>query len=245
MGVFWIYPRYPSILQRPSLTAITDAPTLLDEDLDSDTISTDISLDTLYSAFTSPIAGLLMAWQYSGGTTKSSHELDHLWTFLRDPCFNSTVNTIFSHDQEKACILKYLADSSNPFNTTHGWKRSSVTIPLPHECTKLLSEHHSSIPRLTIDNLYHCDITDIIISMFQSPILSTFHNIPYEEYWQMSDDSEPIRVFGEAYSSLAFLDTYQSIHLLPCEACIEIASLDCVCSTLPRELREQWEILTV
>ena len=214
--MFRIYPRYPGILQKDNLAAVTDAPTLENEDPHSDVVS-DISIDTLYSAFSSPTAGLLMAWQYSGGTTKSADELDRLWTYIQDAHFNPTVDTTFSHDREKKRIEKYLTDSSNPFNTTHGWRRSSVSIPLPHERIKYTSENDLNLPWLTIDGVYHRDITDIIISAFQSQASLMFHDIPYEEYWQMSDNSEPMRVFGEAYSSPTFLDAYRSIHSLPRE----------------------------
>ena len=217
MGMYHIYPRYPGVVRRPGLVEITDAPTLQVTESDSEPTS-DISVDNLYLAFSHPTAGLLMAWQYSGGTTKSASELDCLWTeFIQDPSFNPRRDTIFSHDRERKKIEKYLADASNPFNVAHGWQRSSVEIPLPHERISYSSEHDSSIPHLNIDGVYHRDITDIITSTLQSKISSTFEFIPYEEYWKPSDRDEPIRVFGEAYSSPAFLEAYRLIHSLPRE----------------------------
>lgn len=219
MGVYRVYPRYPGIPKRNGLEAVTDAPALqssTDSGAKDSSASSDMSLDALYSAFSHPTAGLLMAWQYSGGTNKTGAELDRLWTsHIQDPAFDPSVHTTFSHDQEKRRIEKYLA-TSNPFNAAHGWKRSSVKIPLPHEGSKYKSERDPNIPCLTVDGVYHRDITDIIINTFQSKIASeTFHILPYEEYWKPSDDSEPVRMFGEAYTSPAFIDAYREIHSLP------------------------------
>ena len=97
---------------------------------------------------------------------------------------------------------------SNPFNAVHDWQQSSVEILLPHEHVNYPSEHDSSVPRLEVASIYHCDITGIIISTLKSKISLTFEFIPYKEYWKLSDEDEPIRVFGEAYFSLAFLEAY-------------------------------------
>ena len=113
--------------------------------------------------------------------------------------FNPSVDTTFSHDQERRHIEKYLA-TSNPFNATYGWKKSSVKIPLPHKGSKYKSECDPKVPWLTVDSVYHHDITDIIINTFKSKLaLDTFHIHSYEEYWKLSDDSDPIRLFGECH----------------------------------------------
>ena len=216
MGVFHIYPRYPSIPKWNTLNAVSDTPTLQDmgSDLDSG-LSLDIPFDKLYSVFSHPMAGLLMAWQYSGGMTKSADELDHLWMYIQDLALNPMVNKIFSHNQEKKHIEKYLEDSSNPFKTTHGWQHSSVKIPLPHKHSKFSSEWGLNLPWLTVDSVYHCNITDIIISAFKGKDSSTYHIFLYKEYWKPSGNSEPIHLFGKAYSSPVFVEAYQEIHSLP------------------------------
>ncbi|KAF8551517.1 hypothetical protein OG21DRAFT_1417839, partial [Imleria badia] len=42
----------------------------------------EITHDNLFSAFSSPMAGLLMCWQYSGSNTKSAGELNRLRSFI-------------------------------------------------------------------------------------------------------------------------------------------------------------------
>ena len=58
---------------------------------------------------------------------------------------------------------------------------------------------------------------EIITSVFEDEIVTTFHMMPFEEYWKFSDTEEPMKVFGEAYSSPAYLETYQEVQALPRE----------------------------
>ncbi|KIJ58170.1 hypothetical protein HYDPIDRAFT_103187 [Hydnomerulius pinastri MD-312] len=156
-----------------------------------------------------------MCWQYSGTTTKSAAELNRLWKFIEDPLFDSSVFPSFSHEREKKRVEKYLIDNTNPFRTEHGWRTSSVEIRLPKEKKKWTSAEDPDIPLLTIDSIHHRCITDIIVSVFEDSIASSFHMTPFEQYWKPFEDSEPIRVFSEAYSSPAYLDAYEEINSLP------------------------------
>ncbi|KIJ11125.1 hypothetical protein PAXINDRAFT_52664, partial [Paxillus involutus ATCC 200175] len=164
--------------------------------------------------FSSPTAGLLMCWHYSGTTAKSIPELNRLGSYTRDPQFNAAEELPFSHERERKLIEKYLRDQSNPFQAENGWSRSSVTIPLPKENAKYRSENDSDIPTITVDNVIHRSITDIIKSVFEDDISSTFHMTPFEQFWKTSDE-RVLKVYSEAYSSPAMLDAYKEINALP------------------------------
>lgn len=123
---------------------------------------------------------------------------------------------MFNHKCKKKHIEKYLHDQSNPFNTNYGWRKSSVSILLPHEGSLWPSgEHDSSVPTLTIDGIYHQDIVDIITSTFQDQVSSKFHLTLFEEYWQPNAEADPIKVFGEAYSFSKAVNLYHSVYSLP------------------------------
>ncbi|KIK80587.1 hypothetical protein PAXRUDRAFT_158258, partial [Paxillus rubicundulus Ve08.2h10] len=171
-----------------------------------------ITLENLFSAFSSPTAGLLMHWQYSGSNLKLAAELNCLGSFIQDPQFEPALEYSFNHNCEQKLTKKYLC-------ADHGWKISSIPVLLPHEWTKFQSgECNPSVPVLMVDGVHHHDITDIIISTFQDKISSTYHMTPFEEYWKPDPgDSDPIRVFGEAYTSPQYLDTYQQVNSLPRE----------------------------
>ncbi|KIJ08024.1 hypothetical protein PAXINDRAFT_89471, partial [Paxillus involutus ATCC 200175] len=174
----------------------------------------DITPKNLYSAFSSPTAGLLMCWQYSGSNSKSAAELNHLWSFIQDPEFDTTLHTSFSHDRERKLIEKYLQDDLNPFKANHGWRTSSVPVLLPKEKRKWKSEFDPAIPVLTVDGVHHRDIIDIIISVFEDPISSSFHMTPFEQYWKISE-TRTVQVFGEAFSSPTCLDAHREVNALP------------------------------
>lgn len=87
--------------------------------------------DNLYKAFSSPTAGLLICWQYSGSTTKSAAEMHHLTMFLDDDHYKQEDARVFSILRKKRLIEDYLANTSNPFCADNGWWKSSVNIALP------------------------------------------------------------------------------------------------------------------
>ena len=70
---------------------------------------------------------------------------------------------------------------------------------------------------LTVNGIYHRDIIDIVTSTFQDQVSLEFHLTPFEEYWQPNPETNPIKVFGEAYSSSKAIDLYESVHSLPWE----------------------------
>ena len=59
--------------------------------------------------------------------------------------------------------------------------------------------------------MYIWDLVEIIRIAFQDPTALTFHMTPYKHYWRPSEDAEPIRVFGEFYTSDAMLQEHENI----------------------------------
>ncbi|KAG6369756.1 hypothetical protein JVT61DRAFT_13629 [Boletus reticuloceps] len=113
MGLFWVYPRHPTMFLKGDQTihSAVDAPTLDSaesqlpgQDSHSVTQTTgglsplEITCNNLFSAFSSPMAGLLMCWQYSGSNMKSVGELNHLRSFIQDPQIRPNAETVFSHE---------------------------------------------------------------------------------------------------------------------------------------------------
>ncbi|KAF8833518.1 hypothetical protein BDN67DRAFT_916809 [Paxillus ammoniavirescens] len=155
-----------------------------------------------------------MCWHYSGTTAKSIPELNRLGLYTRDPQFNAAEELLFSHERERKLIEKYLQDQSNPFQAENSWSHSSMTIPHSKENAKYRSENDLDIPTITVNNVIHCSITDIIQSIFEDNISSTFHMTPLEQFWKTSDE-HVLMVYSEAYSSPAMLDAYKEINTLP------------------------------
>ncbi|KAG2159035.1 uncharacterized protein EDB93DRAFT_1053657, partial [Suillus bovinus] len=95
-GLYRIYPTRPSVHPTENtLESVTDAPTLAGGDripsssrITEGLSSKEISQDDLYTAFSNPTSGLLMAYHYSGTGQQSVAELQRLTTFIGDPLFD-------------------------------------------------------------------------------------------------------------------------------------------------------------
>ncbi|OJA15139.1 hypothetical protein AZE42_07563 [Rhizopogon vesiculosus] len=222
MGLFRIYSTCPTLIPSGDvgLDAIADAPTIVMQgspDLERSRVvpglpNTDIQPEDIFSAFSSLTAGLLMSWQYSGTNAKSAAELSRLATYIDDPLFNKEDARGLSHTREKKLLDDFLKDRSNPFRTEHGWRQSSVEIRLPKEKVKWDSEEDA--PVLEIPGVYHRSITDIITSVFEDTVSSSFHMTPFRQLWKVSEE-RTVNVFSEAYSSPAFVEAHAEVNALP------------------------------
>ncbi|KAG2337489.1 hypothetical protein BDR05DRAFT_978478 [Suillus weaverae] len=68
----------------------------------------------------------------------------------------------------------------------NGWHCSLVKICLPTEKEKFTSEEEA--PEMEIPGVYHCSLTDIIMSVFQDSISCTFHMTPFQQQWKVSEE---------------------------------------------------------
>jgi hypothetical protein len=223
LGLFRIYVQQPTLIPigNEGLDAIADAPTFGTQGnphLERSQIvpglpSQDIRPEDIFSPFSSPTAGLLMCWQYSGANSKSSAEMKRLTrVFLDDDEYRREDMRVFDDVCEKRLMKDYLKDRSNPFRVENGWRCSSVKIRLPKEKVKFASEEEA--PELEITGVHHRSLTDVIRSVFEDSIISSFHLTPFHQRWEISE-GHTVNVYSEAYSSPAFLEAYEEINALP------------------------------
>ena len=112
LGLFRVYATRPTLFpQDRTIKSISDAPTFETHDSTTQTIGVEansrlhvpdmvLTHEDLFSAFSSPTAGLLMCWQYSGSNEKLAAELNRLAGFTSDPLFNPRESGHFSHECE-------------------------------------------------------------------------------------------------------------------------------------------------
>ena len=226
MGLYRIYPTPPTLIPKGggTLDSVCDAPTL---DATGNVAAQallgvagvpapppEITPDNLYDAFSSPTAGLLTCWHYSGSNSKSAAETHRLTTFLDDDQYRREDARMFNLPREKKLVEDYLKDASNPFRADNGWRESSVKIRLPKEKMKWSSE--TDAPELEIKGVHHRSLTNVIASVFEDSASSTFHMTPFQQMWNASDGRN-IEVFSEAYSSPAMLEAYAEVNSLHIE----------------------------
>ncbi|KAI6112660.1 hypothetical protein F5141DRAFT_1003094, partial [Pisolithus sp. B1] len=198
LGIFRVYATRPTFIPHDrAINSISDSPTFetynsvaqaAGVEANSRLHIPDMALTSkdLFSAFSSPTAGLLMCWHYSGSNEKSVAELTRLTNFTSDVLFNPAESGRFSHERERRLLGAFLQNDSNPFHANHGWYRSTVQVRLPKEKMKFTSEMDPSIGTVKID-VHHRLLVDIIKSAFEDPAASNFHMTPFEEYWKKSN----------------------------------------------------------
>jgi hypothetical protein len=94
MGAFRVYPSRPTLIPSgdQNIYSAIDAPTLENSEnaeghdasgtVCSKSGQPEITAENLYSAFSSPTAGLLMCWHYLRSNAKSAGKLNQLWSYI-------------------------------------------------------------------------------------------------------------------------------------------------------------------
>jgi hypothetical protein len=145
--------------------------------------------------------------------SKSSVEMKCLARdFLDDDNYRREDTRTYDDMCKKRLLQDFLKDRLNPFHVENGWHCSSVKIQLPKEKVKHRAEDEA--PEMEIPGVYHRSITDIITSVFKDSVASTFHMMPFQQLWKVSEE-HTVNVYGEAYSSSAFLEAHNKINSLP------------------------------
>ncbi|KAI6116540.1 hypothetical protein EDD16DRAFT_1708409 [Pisolithus croceorrhizus] len=235
-GLYCMYVNQPTFIPIKSLATACDAPTLDTGDRSRVMLPQSVmglgeganpTSGDIFAPFTNPTCGLLMAWQYSGTNQKSAAELNWLAQIQTDPLFNTKELAGFSHTHEMKLLNKFLRTKDNLFHEEHGWKPSSVSFHLPKEKARFTSA--DSAPLITIDGIYHHDLTDVIMSAFKDPEFgTTLHMTPFTQHWKTADNCT-IDVLLESFRSPEMLDTYKEINALPREPGDD---LECVVASL-------------
>lgn len=117
MGLYQVYATRPTLFPRSPLNSLCNMPMLQSGPNNTPSrlhtgppLPLSITPKNLYSAFSSPTAGLLMCWQYSSSNLVSDAALQRLTTFLDDDAYNRDDIRIFSATREKRLIAEYLED---------------------------------------------------------------------------------------------------------------------------------------
>lgn len=151
-----------------------------------------------------------MHWSMCGSNMKSVEEINKLIT---DVLLNEDFTLDDIADFNAAREAKQLDnwDGGGMNLTTDGWKESTVKISLPCEGNCCPEE---DAPELEIPGVFHRDLIDVITSTYQSPSSSHFHITPFTQMWRPTNDSSPIRIYGEAYTSDVLLEAQIEVKTL-------------------------------
>jgi Plavaka transposase len=158
-------------------------------------------------------AFLLGEWYWNEGEQKTSKNFQKLMDIVGRPDFNPDD----VRDIPWNSINKALGDSSDSDDMwldepDSGWMETPISISVPfHRLTQDPGPQEFIIP-----SFRHRSIVSILKEkMANSEDFSHFHLEPYKLQWKKgTPDCEPIRVYGELYTSPAFLSAYEEIQNL-------------------------------
>lgn len=163
----------------------------------------------LFGLFANATIALLVQWFYSGTSTKSLADVQRL------------IDDVILHENFQAEDLQGInfAQEVKKLDTFQsslegkGWTESSVKIKVPCPGYK---QDEDEAEEFEVPGVFHRDLTDIIKAACQDPdTIDSFHTVPFVEMWKPSEDVEPIRLYGEAYTSNEMISAYEEVQNIP------------------------------
>ncbi|KAK7461456.1 hypothetical protein VKT23_008633 [Stygiomarasmius scandens] len=100
-------------------------------------------------------------------------------------------------DEYEKAKTKAAEEQPLPFNAADGWTKSSVKIRLPRARHSWESE--SVAPEMTIDNVWHRDVVQVVKAAFQDTTALDFHMKPFKQMWTPEPDEPTQQIHGEAF----------------------------------------------
>ena len=165
-------------------------------------------LSSLIDLFMNATVALLIQWFCSGTGQKSTADVQCL------------IDEVILHDDFKAEDLQgvKLAQELKKLDTFEsslegqGWKKGSVKISVPCPKNKVSEDEAMEFE---VEGLLYQDLTSIIKIACQDEVTEPFHTTPFQEMWRPSDDTPPIRLYGEAYTSDEMISAYEEVQNIP------------------------------
>ncbi|KAK0496702.1 hypothetical protein EDD18DRAFT_1073601 [Armillaria luteobubalina] len=148
----------------------------------------------IWAPFENATTFRLLKWFYNSDK-KTLEDLDRLvYDVLLQPDFSVHECEDFSAAREARRL-----DKPDIFNSD-----DSMEISLSQKEFSWNTE--AEAPVVKVEGVWHRSLTEVITSAFQDSSASEFHLKGYKEMWRASEDSPAERIFGEVYTSPAYLE---------------------------------------
>ncbi len=168
------------------------------------------SPDKAYWPFSNMTIHRVMQWLNNGNTIKSEAQVnDFVHKVVLAPDFSQEHLLGFDAHRENIRLDKSLANSS--FHQQ--FKESTVDILVPSGTVGIPPKTFSLLP-----GLLHRKLTTVISDAFTGPLSHFFHFSPFMLYHKSPITAKEERIFGEIYTSDAFLAEHENVQqnsLLP------------------------------
>ncbi|KAJ6484247.1 hypothetical protein C8R45DRAFT_1215019 [Mycena sanguinolenta] len=155
----------------------------------------------------------LMAWMWTGSSSKSVEEMNKLIDIIKDPRFSKADIMDFDIKRETAKFDEHLA-ATDTATVRDGWRHVSVDIPVP-DGKKHASE--ADAPKFSVPGLFYRPIVEVIKGAVQDMGDRCFHYTPFKQFWTPSPGSPSQRVHDEIYASDAMVEAHTALQNQPPE----------------------------
>jgi hypothetical protein len=148
-------------------------------------------------------------WYWNGGAQKSQASFKELVDIVGSPEFSPED----VHNVKWDSINHVLANDDNWTDEDAGWEKTNISINVPFQrrCGAT-SSSTGTTQEYVVTDFYHRNVVSVSREKLLDPANRDFFNYkPYELRFQPGRSSNPTRVYGELYTSQAFIDT----HLAP------------------------------
>lgn len=153
------------------------------------------------------------------GVVKSRKSLKELLEIIGDPEFKSEdIREMNLTKLDKSLAQNQfdeLDEDSEWLDEDAGWRKTPITISVPFS----RRTQHPGPKDYSVGNLYHRSLISVIREKLSNAQNSeNFHYEPFQLHWQPTPDPEVhVRVHGEMYTSLEFLDAHHDLQNAPGE----------------------------
>lgn len=221
-GLYREYPQHTTHVSDDNLS-LEDISYVADRAVDSDRLQTAPSMSSHsgtgpstkppYAPWDNWSIYRLMTWFSSGSKNKSYEDCDHLvHDVILSPEFNvADIPKNFDARREAAKL-----DADSEF-APDGWEECSVKIDVPDGKRHMPGSSDPPIPQFEVEGLLCRSITGIIKEVWSGAASRRFHFAPFRQFWRRASGLVE-RVYGELYSSSAFIKAHEEIQKLPREA---------------------------
>ena len=163
----------------------------------------------LFGLFVNATIALLVQWFYSGTSTKSLTDVQNLIDDVilhEEFCAEDLRGVNFAQEVKKLDTFQSSMEGK-------GWSESSVKIKVPCPGHKL---DETKAKEFEVPGVFYRDLVDIVKTACQDPdTLDSFHTVPFVEMWKPTEDRQPIRLYGEAYTSDEMINAYEEVQNIP------------------------------
>ena len=228
---FGFFRQYYSI-QLPEHDTLQHPPPSISIELSPESLPVDI-----YHPYPNQSSFLLGEWYWNGGEKKSQSSFRNLLQIVGHPSFcpedvsgknwrlidaklsgerlDSSDGDNFGGDEPLEANKRSKGNQSSEANKQPkgGWIQTPVKISVPFHSRML----HPGPKDFDAGILHHRRLISVIKEKITQTSASGFQFEPYELFWQPSDAVEPVRVYGELYTSEAFFEAHRMLQDSPRE----------------------------